>query len=147
MRPVGWFAFNIACVEGGTPLFRTDFGPDNLPHETGVVDRRVSFTKGCFLGQEVVARMERRGRASRTLVGLRVRRDLLPVASAQVFAQAGAGAGDSVGFVTSSTFSPMLGARPIAFAMMRAAHAGPGKTVLVGAEGEECQASVDDLRF
>jgi len=79
VRPIGWYAFNIARIEAGRPLFNVDFGTDNLPHETGILNDRVSFTKGCFLGQEVVARMQHLGRPKRTLVGLRMEDDLLPV--------------------------------------------------------------------
>ncbi|QYU66872.1 hypothetical protein J4558_18175 [Leptolyngbya sp. 15MV] len=59
LRPAGWHAYNIARIEAGTPLYNIDFGPDSLPHETGdhVLHDRVSFTKGCYLGQEIVARM------------------------------------------------------------------------------------------
>ena len=76
MRPIGWHAFNVARIEAGTPLYNIDFGPDNLPHETGLVSRRVSFTKGCYLGQEIVARTENLGRAKQELVGVRPARDL-----------------------------------------------------------------------
>ena len=67
----GWGgAFNIARIEAGTPLFHVDYGPDNLPHETGVIATRTSFRKGCYLGQEVVARMESLGKPKQRLVGV-----------------------------------------------------------------------------
>src|SRR5678815_1620503 len=71
LRPAGWHAFNIARIEAGRPLYNIDFGPDSLPHETGVLSDRVNFKKGCYLGQEIVARMESRGHSKRTLVGIR----------------------------------------------------------------------------
>ena len=151
VRPVGWYAYNIARIEAGTPLFNIDFGPTNLPHETGVVEDRVSFTKGCYLGQEIVARMQNLGRPKQMLVGLRMKEDLLPVAGGQVFERSGEGAersmGALVGTITSSTLSPMLGAAPVAFAMLRTAHAEEGATVLVSAEGEQAEATVTGLRF
>lgn len=148
VRPIGWHAFNIARVEAGTPLFNIDFGPNNLPHETGVLKQRVSFTKGCYLGQEVVARMESRGHSKASLVGLRFKRDLLPVAGAQVFARNETGGmGEQIGAVTSSTLSPMLGAEPIAFASIRSAAAKEGSVVLVNAEGEQVEAVIAPLRF
>ncbi|MHC5004244.1 MAG: CAF17-like 4Fe-4S cluster assembly/insertion protein YgfZ, partial [Planctomycetota bacterium] len=147
VRPVGWLAWNIARIEAGTPVFNVDFGPTNLPHETGVLDDRVSFAKGCYPGQEVVARLHNLGRPKQQLVGLRIDGDGLPVAGAQVFEQAEGGMGDQVGVVTSSTLSPMLGAAPIAFAMVRAASAEPGATVLVNAEGAQERATVAPLRF
>ncbi len=56
-------------VEAGEPRFGLDFGPDNLPQETGI-DEAVSYTKGCYLGQEIVARLHYRGQVSRQLCGL-----------------------------------------------------------------------------
>src|SRR5439155_2357027 len=61
LRPAGWHAFNIARIEAGTPLYNIDFGPESLPAESGVLLGRVSFTKGRYFGQEVVARMQSRG--------------------------------------------------------------------------------------
>lgn len=145
-RAVGWNAMNIARIEAGTPLFHLDFGPDALPHETGLVDRRVDFRKGCYPGQEVVARMQSRagGRGRRRVVGLRVAADALPVAGAQVF-DAETGVADQVGIVTSSTVSPMRGAASIAFATVRASHMDPGARVLVNAEGELVAGTVTGL--
>lgn len=71
-RPIGWHAYNIARVEAGTALYNIDFGPTSLPHETGVLRDRVSFKKGCYLGQEVVARMESLGHPKQVLVCLLV---------------------------------------------------------------------------
>lgn len=147
VRPIGWLAFNVARVEAGTPLFNVDFGSDALPHESGVLHRRVSFRKGCYLGQEVVARMESLGQPKQRLVGLRVHGDLLPVAGGQVFAIEDGSMGACVGSVTSSTPSPLLGAAPIAFAMVRSAHAATGTELLVNAEGEQSRAEVVPLRF
>ncbi len=145
IRPIGWFAFNTARIEAGEALFNIDFGPSNLPHETGVLDSRVSFVKGCFLGQEIVARMQSHAGPRQMLVGLRMEDDRLPVAEAQVFAGDGESVGERVGVVTSSTVSPMLGSRPIAFAMLRAAAAAAGSTVLVDVEGERARATVTGL--
>ena len=100
-RPVGWSAFNTVRVEGGVPLYHVDFGPDSLPAETGLLDEAVSFTKGCYLGQEVVARMKSLGHPKKLLVGLRVEGDAVPMAGSQVVEP-----GDKqkvIGGVTSST--------------------------------------------
>ena len=147
-RPAGWFATNTARLEAGTPYFRIDFGPTSLPHESGVLGSRVSFTKGCYPGQEVVARMHNLGKPKQMLVGLRIEADLLPVAEAQVFALAeGTSLGDQVGVVTSSGLAPMLGAVPVAFAMISSSSYAPGTKVLVNAEGEQAPATVCALRF
>lgn len=164
-RPAGWHAYNIARIETGTPLFNIDFDSTCLPHETGILDQRVSFTKGCYLGQEIVARMQSLGRPKRTLVGLRFEafpgesdsEDVahgglaaLPEAGATVHALEGAAAsavfGEPVGQITSSTFSPMLGAVPIAFAMVRTGHAAPGTRLATAADGRRLMAVVGGLR-
>ncbi len=148
VRPIGWNAFNIARIETGRPLFHLDFGPDALPHETGLVDRRVDFRKGCYPGQEVVARMESRagGRGKRRVMGIRPQGDALPVSGGQVFDRE-KGVGEQVGVVTSSTISPMRGATPIALATVRSSHMTPGTSVLVNAEGETVPALVTEFDF
>ncbi|MBI1303355.1 MAG: hypothetical protein GC172_06160 [Phycisphaera sp.] len=147
-RPAGWFATNTARLEAGTPYFRIDFGPTNLPHESGVLASRVSFTKGCYPGQEVVARLEHLGKPKRKLVGLRIQGDLLPVADAQVFAFVEGGSiGEQVGVVTSSGLAPMLGAVPVAFAMVDSSAYADGARVLVNAEGAQAEALVGPLAF
>ncbi len=148
-RPAGWHAYNIARIEGGTPLHHVDFGTESLPHESGLVAERVSFRKGCYLGQEVVARMESLGKPKQRLVGLRLAEDALPVAGSPVFELGADGApGNPVGSITSSTLSPMLGASSVAFAMVRTAHAEPGTALGVPAEGVRATATVQPrLRF
>jgi aminomethyltransferase len=153
-RPAGWFATNTARLEAGTPYFRIDFGPTNLPHESGVLESRVSFTKGCYPGQEVVARMQHLGKPKQRLVGLRIEGDLLPVADAQVFAfdknEAGGEGGtfgEQVGVVTSSGLAPMLGAVPVAFAMVASSSYAVGTRLLVNAEGAQAPATVSELDF
>ncbi len=145
IRPIGWFAFNTARIEAGTPLFNVDFAASNLPHETGIVDNRVSFTKGCYLGQEIVARMQSLGKPKRMLVGLRIKGDCLPGDGAQVFHPDNEDS--SIGVVTSSTISPMLGAAPIAFAHIATAQAEIGNEVIVEAELEKVNATVCDREF
>ena len=148
-RPAGWHAYNIARIEAGTPLQHVDFGSDNLPHETGILAQRVSFKKGCYLGQEVVARMESLGKPKQRLVALRIAEDALPVAGSPVFERGADGEpGNPVGTITSSTISPMLGASCVAFAMVKTAHAEPGTVLAVPAEGSRATATVQPtLRF
>ena len=148
VRPIGWNAFNIARIETGCPLFHLDFGPDALPHETGMVKKRVDFRKGCYPGQEVVARMESRGkgRGKRRVVGVRPESTALPVSGGQVF-DAEKGVAEQVGVVTSSTVSPLRGAAPIALATVRASHVKPGSRVLVNAEGETVPAVITEFDF
>lgn len=68
-RPVGFEALEALRAGSGIPRFGRDFGPDNFPQETGI-DEAVSYTKGCYLGQEVVARIHYRGGVQNLLRGL-----------------------------------------------------------------------------
>lgn len=153
-RPAGWHAYNTARVEAGTPMFLLDFGQDSLPHESGVLRDRVSFAKGCYLGQEIVARMESRGKVRRRLVGLGPAGEggaslPQPVTGSQVLAAGGSGPeAEVVGAVTSSVVSPMLGSVPVCFAVVRSAEAEAGTRLMVEAEGGEVAMEVQaGLRF
>lgn len=153
-RRIGWHAVNIARIEAGTALYYTDFGPDSLPHECGeeTLKDRVSFTKGCYLGQEVVARMQSLGHPKQRLVGLRIdppspsiRGPLgeapQAVTGTPVLAADSADA-LAVGAVTSSCTSPMLGDAPIALAMVKWAHAQEGTPVWLRTDGAKLHAKV-----
>ena len=70
LAPVGARALDRLRVEAGQPLFGVDFGRDNFPQETGLEEQAVSYSKGCYLGQEVVARIHYRGGVNRHLRGL-----------------------------------------------------------------------------
>ncbi len=132
VRPIGWQALNMARIEAGNPLFMLDFGPRSLPAETGLLDRRVSFTKGCYLGQEIVARMNSLGQPKKTLVALRLESSPAPAVSEMVPEIPETGAPvrvpeseKDIGAITSATLSPMLARTPIAFAMVRWQHREP----------------------
>ena len=100
----------ILRVEAGVPRFGVDFTAANLVQEAGLETTAVSFDKGCYLGQETVARVAYRGRVNRRLRGL-----VLPVPTAA--GRAVRHDGRDVGLVTSSVVSPRRG--PIALAMIR----------------------------
>ncbi len=70
LTPVGLDALQILRVEAGLPWSLEDIDADVLPAETRQIDRGVSFTKGCYLGQEIVERMRARGAPANLLVGL-----------------------------------------------------------------------------
>ncbi len=107
---IGDEAAEVLRVELGIPRHGVDMGADNLPGEAGIVERAVSFTKGCYIGQEPVARMYHRGRPNRRLRGLRMSAPGSP--GEPVIA------GDKeVGRLATSVTSPRLG--PIALAILR----------------------------
>jgi folate-binding protein YgfZ len=71
LAPVGSLALERLRIEEGRPRFGQDMGAANIPQETGLADEAVSYTKGCYLGQEIVARIHYRGGVNRRLCGLR----------------------------------------------------------------------------
>ena len=145
-RGIGWLAFNTARIEAGTPLYHIDFGPDSLPGETGLLDDAVSFTKGCYLGQEIVARMKHLGHPKKIIVGLKCEDDRLPIAGSQIH-EADAPGGTIIGGITSSTLSPLLGGSAIALASIKWAKHHVGTIVSTPAEGAFVKATVCALPF
>jgi len=97
-------------IERGRPRYGVDIDQSTIPQEAGLNERAVSFTKGCYVGQEPVARMHYKGHPNRHLRGLRLTRPSAPGAML-------ATGGKEVGRVTSSALSPALGA--IALALVR----------------------------
>lgn len=116
-RPIGWEAFNTARVEAAEPLFHLDFGPDSLPAETGpaLFEAATHLRKGCYPGQEAVARMHNLGHPKRVCAALKA--DLLPEAGTLLLEpdetkRASSPRGGQLGVVTSSALSPAHGAEP-----------------------------------
>jgi folate-binding protein YgfZ len=115
-------------IESGAPKFHRDMDEETIPLEAGIESRAISFTKGCYVGQEVIIRVLHRGhgRVARRLVGLVFDGGDVPAAGAEV------SAGDrEIGRVTSAAFSPGL-QRPIAFAYVHRDFVEPGAEVQVG---------------
>ncbi len=151
-RTTGWLAINAARIEAGHPMFNIDFGETNLPVESGIIEQRVSFTKGCYLGQEVVARMHARNACNKRIVALKVENERItteqqeihqPNGGSQIF-EPGKEGETPIGQVTSSTISPMLGAVPICFAMLKESYTKPGTTLKVSAEGKLVECTVQE---
>jgi folate-binding protein YgfZ len=115
--PIGWYALNMARVEQGSPLFMVDFDNHNLPHETSLVSSRVRFDKGCYLGQEIVARMESLGKPKKKIMRLKMETDDLPIAGSQLWGEESA-TGTPIGVITSSAISPLGGSLPAVIAMV-----------------------------
>ncbi len=118
VRPVGWYALNMSRVEQGAAMFLIDFDQSNLPHETSLVASRVRFDKGCYLGQEIVARMESLGKPKQKLVQLHIDDDdALPIAGSQLWIDETC-SGTPIGVVTSSTLSPLRSGKSAVIAMV-----------------------------
>ncbi len=146
-RAIGWLAFNTARIEAGNPIYNVDFGPDSLPAETGILPQAVSFTKGCYIGQEIVARMHNLGHPKRLLVGVKFGDDRLPLAGSEVMTTKEDGSGQTIGGITSSTSSPMLSGVAVAFASVKWGKHNPGTQVTAPAEGAMVTGVVQGLKF
>jgi folate-binding protein YgfZ len=116
-------------LEAGVPVFRRDMDEDTIPLEAGIESRAISFSKGCYVGQEVIIRVLHRGhgRVARKLVGVVFDGDQVPPGGAVVRS-----GNREVGRVTSSAMSPAL-TRPIALAYVHRDFVTPG--VVVSADG------------
>ena len=134
-RPCGHDAVEMARLEAGTPLFGQDITDKNLPQELARNAFAISFTKGCYLGQETVARIDALGHVNQTLCGLRFPAPHIPPPGTELTAD-----GKVVAHVTSAAFSPRLGS-PVALGFVRRGHDAPG-TKLRSSLGE---ASVVEL--
>jgi aminomethyltransferase len=126
--------FDVLRVEQGYPAFGRELSLDYIPLETRL-DDAVSFTKGCYVGQEIIARMESRNRRAKQLMGLRLSR--LVDAGGKLQRD-----GKESGDLTSVVDSPRFG--PIGLAYVRTAAAVPGTHVEVAADVD---AEVVELPF
>jgi folate-binding protein YgfZ len=115
-------------IEAGVPLFGRDMDETTIPLEAGIEQRAISFSKGCYVGQEVIIRVlhRGRGRVARRLVGLTLDGTDAALERTPVSANA-----EEVGVVTSSSWSPALG-KAIALAYVHRDFTAPGTEVSVG---------------
>jgi tRNA-modifying protein YgfZ len=128
-------AAEILRIESGRPRFGAEMSLETMPAEAGIVDSAVSFTKGCYIGQEPVARLHHRGRPNRHLRGLRLDGPAEPGDALRLGEK-------DIGRVGSVCVSPVHG--PIALAIVRR-EAEPGSELAVGEDG--VTARVVDLPF
>jgi folate-binding protein YgfZ len=132
---VGSEAAEIVRIEAGIPRFGAEMSIETMPAEAGVVERAVSFDKGCYIGQEPVARLHYKGRPNRHLRGLELSAPVAPGESLRLGEK-------EVGRIGSAAVSPARG--PIALAIVRR-EAEPGAELVVGEDG--VTARVIDLPF
>jgi folate-binding protein YgfZ len=125
VEPVSEEAAEVVRVESGRPRYGLDMDLDTIPQEAGLNERAVSFSKGCYVGQETVARLHYKGKPNRHLRGLRLAEPAAPGDEIRF--------GDRVvGHIGSAVESPAHG--PIALALVRR-EAAPGDSVAVGQTG------------
>jgi len=124
--PVGYKALNTVRLEQGIPWYGYDFGEKQIPHEAGLENSHISYTKGCYTGQEIVERVRSRGQVNRVRVSLQFESKEAPPANAPLSSD-----GKEAGFVTRTGFSPALKAF-IGMGYVRREKAGPGTELQCG---------------
>ena len=129
--------YELLRIEAGLPGASHEIDGSNIPLEIGLRDA-ISFTKGCYTGQEIIARLDSRRKLAKTLVGLRSS-DEIPIGATLK------APGESSGVVTSSTYSPRLGW--IGLGLVKPAVCSPGTTLSVTKDGFSGSASVSTLPF
>ena len=125
-RPAGRQAYAALRIEAGTPLYGVDLTDDNIAQEAARTHLAISFTKGCYLGQEPIARLDALGHTNRELRGLRLQNGSVPVPGTPVFADA-----TEAGRITSAAANPADG-QPVALALLKSKHLRAGTELTVG---------------
>ena len=139
--PVGQNAMNVLRIEAGIPEYGTDMDESNIPIEAGIWDA-LDFEKGCYVGQEVVARIKWRGHVNWHLLGIVLDGNTIPAPGDEIYS------GErKIGRITSGVFSPGLN-KPIALGYIRREFKEPGTKVTVNSDGDTVsEASISDTPF
>lgn len=140
-RPVGHDALEILRIEAGVPRYDVDMDEANVVTEAAL-DDAVSYTKGCYVGQEIIARIKYRGHVAKKLSGLMFEQ-AVPI---EVGSAIQSSDGKEIGRITSSTYSPHLG-RTIALAYLKYDYLAAGTNVKVISAANELAAQVTELPF
>jgi folate-binding protein YgfZ len=141
--PTGWTAMEWTRIESGIPRFGADMDETNLPPEAGLDRDAISYSKGCYIGQEIIARLRTYGQVTKALRGLSLPPGLetLPARGDKLLQ----GARD-VGYVTSACLSPVLQA-PIALGYVRKECNQPGTALTLRTAAGEVPVTVATLPF
>jgi folate-binding protein YgfZ len=140
-QPVGPDALEMLRIEAGIPRYGIDMDETNVVTETNL-DDSVSFTKGCYIGQEIIARIKYRGHVAKKLTGLVFENNVVPERGAKILSSDD----KEIGRITSVTFSPRL-SRTVALGYVKYDYLAPGTGVKVISSEQECPAAVAELPF
>lgn len=121
--PIGYATLSALRLQAGIPWFSYDFDETEIPQEAGLEETHISFTKGCYVGQEIVERVRSRGHVNRRRVLLEFSGAKAPERGAKLFAE-----GKEVGHVTRVAYSPAHG-RNLGMGYLRQEHNSPGSEV------------------
>ncbi len=140
VSPVGETALNILRIEAGWPIHGIDFDQQFNPHEAGMAPY-INLNKGCYIGQEVIARLDTYDKIQKRLVGLVLQGKELPALKDKIFIN-----GNEAGFVTSAVYSPGL-KKGIALAYIQTRHFQESAAVCVDTKAGEINGELVKLPF
>ena len=140
-QPIGFELAETLRIEAGIPRFGIDMDETRVVTETNL-DDAVSFTKGCYIGQEIIARIKYRGHVAKKLTGVLLQEDVPVESGARILSSDD----KEIGGITSSTVSPSL-KHTIALAYVKYDYLEPGTKVKVVSAAHEYPAMVTDLPF
>lgn len=142
-EPVGLDAYNVLRLEAGIPEYSIDMDENIIALEAGL-ERAISYTKGCYLGQETIAKIHHRGKnqTAKKLAGLILEGNILPKAGNKIFNKDNR----EVGYITSAVESLHLH-KPIAFAYLKRDNFTPGTHHQVDINGQKVNAEVVQMPF
>ena len=140
-EPIGSEVLGTLRIEAGIARYGVDMDETNVVTETNL-DDAVSFTKGCYIGQEIIARIKYRGHVAKKLAGLICEGEVSLERGAKIFSSDD----KEIGRVTSVAYSPRLG-RTIALGYLKYDYLAPGTSVKVVSSEKELLATVAELPF
>jgi folate-binding protein YgfZ len=140
-RAVGFDVLETLRIEAGLARYGVDVDETNVVLEAPL-DDAVSFTKGCYIGQEIIARIHWRGHVAKKIAGLSFDEQVEVRSDDKVRASDG----KEIGRITSAAFSPQLG-RTVALALIKYDYLAPGTNVIVYSDEREIAARVTELPF
>jgi glycine cleavage system T protein len=141
IKPIGYHTLNTLRIEAGIPVYNLDMDENNIPIEAGLWSA-LNFEKGCYVGQEVIARIKWRGHVNWHLLGFVIIGDQLAEVGDEIYSGE-----KKIGRVTSSAFSHKLN-KPVCLGYIRREFKEPGNIVSInGTDHPEFQAEVTRLPF
>ena len=144
LKPFGLNALETLRIEAGIPLFNVDMDEHTIPVEANL-DKAISYDKGCYIGQETIARIKFRGHVNKTLTGFLINEDVVPAKGDKVTGLI-ENTEHEIGIITSSCLSPSLN-RPIAMGYIRILHNKPDEVIYIEANSKKISAKITNLPF
>lgn len=144
LKPFGLNALETLRIEAGIPLCNVDMDEHTIPVEANL-DNAISYDKGCYIGQETIARIKFRGHVNKSLTGFMMNEDVIPQKGDKVIVTI-ENTEHEIGVITSACFSPTLN-RPIAMGYIKIAHNRPDEVIYIESNSKKLSAKITNLPF